>query len=121
MTDRQLQSMIGTVLRTGVLAAAVIVSAAGALYLVQHHAEQPRYAKFTSESADLRTIGGIVRSAFHLNSEALIQFGLLVLIATPVARVALAAVGFYFERDNLYVAVSLIVLTILIFSLSHSS
>src|SRR5579871_3869602 len=121
MTDRQLQSMIGVVLRTGVLTAALIVAASGAFYLARHHADPPRYARFATESADLRSIGGIIRSAFHLRSEGMIQFGLLLLIATPIARVALAGIGFYFERDYLYVAVSLIVLTILIFSLGHSS
>ena len=121
MTDHELQSMIGIVLRTGVLAAALVVAVSGAFYLARHHADPPGYGHFTVASSDLRTIGGIVRSAAHLQSEAMIQFGLLLLIATPIARVALAAVGFYFERDRLYVAVSLIVLTILLFSVSHSS
>ena len=120
MTDRQLQSMIGIVLRTGVLTAAMVVAASGAFYLVRHHADPPRYAHFTTESVELRSIGGIIRSAAHLQGEAMIQFGLLLLIATPVARVALAAVGFYFESDRLYVVVSLIVLAVLVFSLSHS-
>jgi uncharacterized membrane protein len=121
MTDKQLQSMLGIVLRTGVIAAAVVVGVSGVLYLFQHHADLPNYAKFTSESADLRTISGIVSSSMQLQSEAMMQLGLLLLIATPIARVALAAVGFYFERDYLYVAVSLIVLSVLLFSLSHSS
>jgi uncharacterized membrane protein len=121
MTDKQLQSMIGIVLRTGVIAAAIVVAASGTLYLLQHHADAPRFARFTTESADLRTINGILGSAAQLHSEAMIQLGLLLLIATPVVRVALAAVGFYFERDYLYVVVSLIVLTVLLFSLSHST
>jgi len=121
MTDKQLQSMIGIVLRTGVIAAAIVVAASGTLYLVGHHADAPRFARFTTESSDLRTISGILRSSVQLRSEAMIQLGLLLLIATPIVRVALAAVGFYFERDYLYVVVSLIVLTVLLFSLSHSS
>jgi uncharacterized membrane protein len=121
MTDKQLQSMIGILLRTGVIAAAVIVAASGVFFLVRHHADPPQYARFTTESADLRSISGILSSSVRLNSEAMMQLGILLLIATPIARVALAAVGFYFERDYLYVAVSLIVLTVLLFSLSHSS
>jgi uncharacterized membrane protein len=121
MTDKQLQSMIGIVLRTGVMAAAVIVGASGALYLVRHHTDPLHYARFTTPSADLRTISGILGSTMQLKSEAMMQLGILVLIATPIARVALAAVGFYFERDYLYVVVSLIVLTVLLFSLSHST
>jgi uncharacterized membrane protein len=121
MTDEQLQSMIGVVLRTGVVAAALIVGASGVFYLVGHHADPPRYARFQTESPELRTIGGILHSAAQLQSEAIIQLGLLVLIATPVARVALALLGFYREGDRLYTVVSLIVLAILIFSLGHSS
>jgi uncharacterized membrane protein len=121
MTDEQLQSAIGVVLRTGVLVAASIVGVSGVFYLVRHHNDPPRYARFQTESVDLRTIGGIVHSAAQLHSEAMIQLGLLLLIATPIARVALAAFGFYREGDRLYTVVSLIVLAILIFSLAHSS
>jgi uncharacterized membrane protein len=53
----------------------------------------------------------------RLNSDALIQVGLLVLIATPIARVALAAAGFCMERDRLYAGVSLIVLAILTYGI----
>jgi len=121
MTDRELESLIGTILRTGVLTAALIVAASGVLFLAHHHADPPRYATFETESASLRTIPGIIRSAMNLRTEALIQLGLLLLIATPIARVALAAAGFYLEGDRLYLAVSTIVLAILIFSLTRST
>jgi len=45
------------------------------------------------------------------------QLGLLVLLATPVARVAAALVGFALERDRLYVVVSALVLGILLTSI----
>jgi len=47
----------------------------------------------------------------------LIQLGLLLLIATPVARVAFSVVAFAMQRDRLYVAVALIVLAVLMYSL----
>jgi uncharacterized membrane protein len=46
-----------------------------------------------------------------------IQLGVLLLIATPVFRVVLLLFGFAFERDRLYAAVSLVVLTLLLYSL----
>jgi uncharacterized membrane protein len=52
---------------------------------------------------------------------AIVQFGVLLLIATPIARVVFAAVGFAVERDHLYVAISLGVLAVLIFGLLHVS
>ena len=63
----------------------------------------------------------IAESAAHFQSEGLIQFGLLLLIATPVARVIFAVVGFYMEHDYMYAIVSLIVLAILVFSLLHAT
>ena len=109
VTDDKLENIISNLLRTGVLIAVTIVATGGMLHLIRHHAVQANYSDFHGESSNLRTFGGIWQSLIRLNSDALIQLGLLVLIATPVARVALAAVGFYMERDRLYVAVSLIV------------
>lgn len=121
MNDKQLESIIGNLLRTGVLLAATVVFAGGALYLAQHHAQPINYRTFVPGSSETRTLVGIANSAAHLQSEGLIQFGLLLLIATPVARVTLAAVGFALQRDRLYAIVSLIVLIILVLSLIRAA
>ncbi len=121
MDDRSLETRMGSLLRAGVLIAAAVVTVGGVLYLVQHHAEQIHYGIFTEEGGDLRTIAGIASSASRLHSGALIQFGILLLIATPVARVVFAVVGFALERDKLYLLVSVVVLAILIFSLLHAT
>jgi uncharacterized membrane protein len=121
MTDEKLESMIAAILRVGVLISAIVVGASGAFYLAVHHADPPRYRTFKMVAPDLRSIGGIVTSAAHLQTDAMIQLGLLLLIATPIARVALAVVGFYLDGDRLYVGVSLVVLAILMFSLLHST
>jgi uncharacterized membrane protein len=121
MTDRELEVIVGKLLRTGVLTAALVVTIGGIVYVAHHHSDQVGFHTFQREEEDLRTVPGIVRSAAHLNGESLMQFGLLLLIATPVARVVLAAVGFYLERDHLYTTVSLIVLAVLIFSLLHAT
>ncbi len=121
MNDRRLETIIGRLLQIGVLLAATTVLAGGVLYLVQSHAGRVDYRAFAPGSPDLRTLSGIVLSAFHFQSLGLIQLGLLLLIATPVARVALAVVGFALERDRLYTVVSLIVLLILAFSLTHAT
>ena len=121
MTDQQLEVLVGKLLRAGVLFSAMVVAAGGALYLVQHHAELIDYGSFRGEKTDLRTLSGIVGLALHLKSAGIIQLGLVLLIATPIARVALAALGFYLEKDHLYAIVSLIVLGILIFSIMHAT
>lgn len=120
MDDRRLENVIGQLLRAGVLLAAAVVFAGGVLYVARFHAARVHYQTFKEESADLRHIGGIFNSAVHLQSTGLMQLGLLLLIATPVARVAFSVVGFSLERDRMYVVVSLIVLTVLVISLLHA-
>ena len=117
MNDRRLETIIGRLLRAGVTLAAAVVFAGGVLYLVRSHAQKVDYHVFVAGGENLRTYPGIVKSALKLNSDGLIECGLLLLIATPVARVALALVGFALERDRLYTVVSLIVLVVLALSL----
>ncbi|MDE3200009.1 MAG: DUF1634 domain-containing protein [Acidobacteriota bacterium] len=117
MNDQKLEIIIGNLLRAGVLLAAVIVFAGGALYLARDHAHHVDYKNFVAGTSSTRTLPGIVDSAVHLNSMGLMQLGLVLLIATPVARVALAVIGFALERDRMYTVVSLIVLGVLIYSL----
>lgn len=121
MDDRRLEILIGNLLRAGVLLAAAVVFAGGVFYLAQFHAAKVNFHTFTEESANLRRVVGIFHSAVALQSRAIIQLGLLLLIATPVARVVFAAIGFYMERDRMYTVVSLIVLAVLIFSLMHAT
>ncbi|HEX8713136.1 MAG TPA: DUF1634 domain-containing protein [Terracidiphilus sp.] len=121
MNDQRLENIIGQLLRAGVLLAAAVVFSGGVLYLVQHHSQQVHYKDFSRGTAELRTLPGIVKRAGSLDSEGLIQLGLVLLIATPIARVAMAAVGFQMERDSMYVVVSLIVLGVLIYSLMHAT
>ena len=116
MDDRHLESMIGRLLRVGVFAAAATVALGGALYLIRHGAAQVSYKTFDGGGVNRRSLAGILGAAAHFESAALIQLGLLLLIATPVARVAMAAVGFWLERDRLYTGVSLLVLVILLLS-----
>jgi uncharacterized membrane protein len=121
MNDLRLETIIGRLLQTGVLLAAVVVAAGGILYIVRHHAEPANYQHFVEGGASIQTLSGIIQSASHLDSEGLIQIGLVLLILTPVARVAMAVVGFLMERDRMYAVVSLVVLLVLAFSLIHAT
>lgn len=113
-----LQNSIGKLLRTGVLVAAVVVQAGGVAYLISHGREPAAYSVFHGESSDLRSVPGIVEGLVHLRSRNVIQFGLLILIATPVMRVVFSLVAFAAERDRTYTMVTGIVLAILLYSLS---
>jgi len=116
-SDLQMESIIAALLLGGVASSAIIVIAGGALYLLRHGLEPPDYRVFHGEPADLRSLHGIVTDAMLLRSRGVIELGLLLLIATPVARVAFSIFGFLRQGDHTYVVVTLIVLTLLLFSL----
>ena len=121
MSDKRAEEIIGILLRTGVTIAAIVVFAAGVPYLIQHGSAKLDYHVFRGEPDHLRHISGIIQSSIALNPAAIIQLGILILIATPVARVAFSVFAFAGERDWLYVIVTLIVLALLLFSLSATN
>lgn len=109
---------IGSLLRWGVMVAALIVITGGMLYLLHAPAnEATSFSHFHGESAGLQHIGSIFARAFHGEPAAMIQAGILVLIATPIARVLLAATSFARAKDWIYVAISGTVLGLLLWSL----
>jgi uncharacterized membrane protein len=113
----RVERVLGNLLRAGVTAAAAVVLAGGALYLARHGTEPTDLKVFHGEPAELRSPAGIVRSALEPRGRGLIQLGLLLLIATPVARVAFSVFAFARERDLTYVVLTLVVLAMLLYSL----
>lgn len=115
--DPQMEYIMGRLLQAGVLLASLVVVAGGVLYVRAHHTAIPNYRVFSSEPAGLRRLSGVFSGIAAGDPGAMIQLGILLLIATPVARVAFAFVAFAVERDWLYVVVSLTVLAVLLGSL----
>lgn len=62
-------------------------------------------------------IFGALASALRGNDSGIIYLGIVVLVATPVFRVAVSSVYFLREGDRKYVLISLAVLSMLIFAL----
>jgi uncharacterized membrane protein len=120
-TDQKIENIVGNLLRTGVLVSAVVVLCGGVPYLIKYGHVPADYRIFRGEPTDLKSVNGIVRDAFALHSRGIIQLGLLLLIATPVARVAFSIFGFAEEKDRMYVTFTLIVLLILLYSLIGSA
>lgn len=115
--DEWAEQTIGILLRTGVILAASVVLFGAILFLARHGATRPNYREFHGQPNDLTHVSGIIRDVAAWNGRGIIQLGLLLLIATPVVRVAFSIVAFARERDWLYVCVTMIVLTFLLFSL----
>jgi uncharacterized membrane protein len=115
--DRRMDEIMGIVLRTGVILAAAIVLLGGVVYLARHPGPVRDYRVFQGEPPEFKTVSGIVREAAAFRGRGLIQLGLLVLIATPIARVAFSLFAFLWQRDWTYVVVTVIVLGLLVYSL----
>ncbi|MGN6194372.1 MAG: DUF1634 domain-containing protein [Ginsengibacter sp.] len=117
ITDYDMESVMGTLLITGVIISAALVIFGGIIYLYQNGFSYPHFKTFRSEPSSLRSVKQIIKGVVHLDSLSIIQLGLLLLIATPVSRVIFSIIGFLFEKDYLYVIISLIVLIILAYSI----
>ena len=116
-TDQKVENLVGNLLRTGVIISAAVVFVGAVVYLSRHGNSPANYRVFQGGPDDLRHIKGIVRAALSFSGRGIIQLGLLLLIATPVARVALSIIGFAEEGDRMYVGFASLVLIILLFSL----
>jgi uncharacterized membrane protein len=119
-TDEHVERVIGALLRWGVILAAAVILAGGAMYLVRYGSTIPDYRVFRGEPSDLRNVSGIVTGAVAWHSRGLIQLGLLLLIAVPVARVAFSVVAFALQRDRTYVVVTMIVLAVLLYGMTRA-
>jgi uncharacterized membrane protein len=120
-TDREIDIRMARLLRAGVITAAVVMAVAGFIYLFITPEPRPDYSHFHPTVESFRSIPRIFRDAFHGNGAALIQVGTLLMIATPVARVAFAAYAFAREHDRMYVVISTIVLILLLYGLFFGS
>ena len=104
-------------LRTGVLLSALVVFAGGIYYLARHGSEPVEYRDFHGAPEVDRKMVEIIQGALTLRARSIIQIGILLLIATPITRVAVSLVGFTLKRDGKYVVITAIVLAVLLYSL----
>ncbi|MDE3185223.1 MAG: DUF1634 domain-containing protein [Bacteroidota bacterium] len=117
ISDYDIEAVMGRLLITGVIISGTLILIGGIYYLIQHGFSIPHFKTFRGEPSNLRSVSQIMEGVIHFDSLSIIQMGLLLLIATPVARVIFAVIGFFIEKDFLYVAISLIVLGIIAYSI----
>lgn len=116
--EQNFERWIGNLLRTGLALAVLVVLAGGVAFFLTHGHAPADYRVFERQPIAYRTPKGIVKAAFHGDALAVIQLGLLLLIATPIARVTLSLGFFARTGDRLYVFVTLIVLIVLLGSVA---
>lgn len=102
----EVEAIVSRVLRIGVLISAAVIVAGLILLLIAGNTGYPEGTYPVSP-------GAAVAGAAALKPAAVLQTGLMLLILTPVLRVAASLFIFLKERDYLYVVITLIVLVIL--------
>lgn len=122
--DRQkydMQQLVGNTLRIGVSLACLVAFEGGLLYLIHHGGESfdiGMYKDFSyanaPQHADYTTLSGIWAGLTSFTAVGWIQTGVLILILTPIMRVALSLVDFIKERDWLYALITAVVLAVII-------
>ncbi len=103
--------IIGWILLGGVLLSATVIFIGVALLFIRHVGLSAQALQAFPQTLD-QVWSGVVA----LQPQAVITLGLLLLIATPVMRVAVSIVAFALEKDRRYVVITAIVLAILLFS-----
>jgi uncharacterized membrane protein len=114
--DQDLEKIIGQLLRTGVLVSSAVVLAGGIVYLIRHGGQQPQFSVFHGEPDKMKKPGPMWQAILRGEGRPLIALGLLLLILTPIARIAFSVFGYLLERDYLYVVITLLVLGVILWN-----
>ena len=114
--DKDMQVVIGWVLRAGVFLSMTVVILGGVIYLYRHGQTIANYNEFKGIPDFVSNLRGIIDGILNFRGRAIIQAGIILLIATPVIRVIFSAIGFILEKDHLYTGITFIVLLIIFIS-----
>ncbi|WP_443944621.1 DUF1634 domain-containing protein [Pedobacter sp. AW1-32] len=118
LNDKDIQLILGTLLRAGVMLSMGIVLIGGVIYLIHNKGLIVDYSVFKPEISNFSSIAAIFKGVLTLRGDAVVQFGILMLIFTPIARIVFALFSFLIERDYLYVLIGLLILLIIAISLN---
>lgn len=117
--DKDIEIIIGKMLRIGVLTAAAVAAVGGIMYLcVSGSSVAPLHNVFKGEPTIYSTLSGVLHGVTTGSTHEIMQLGVILLIATPIARIAFSVFAFLLEKDYMYVVMTLIVLGIIAFSMA---
>lgn len=115
--DKDVQLILGTLLRVGVLVSTGVVLIGGIIFMSTQTNQLVSFEDFKPEEAKFSSVAEIISGLKTFDGLAIIQFGVLLLIFTPIARVVFSIFSFLMEKDYMYVLIGLIVLGVIITSL----
>lgn len=117
---RRVELAISGLLRIGVLTSLLVVLTGTVMTFIHH----PHYLSshhdlvgLTRPGAEFpHTVPSVLRGLEHSQGRAIVMTGLLLLIATPVLRVAISILAFVYQRDRTFVVITTVVLALLLTS-----
>jgi len=117
-----MNKILGIVLRSGVIFSGAIIAIGTTLFIANHSLDDT--SAYLAYNPSLIphgnfpvTLASIASGLVSLDPSSIIQLGFLVLLATPVTRVALSLLLFAAEKDRRFVYLTGAVLAILLFSI----
>jgi len=108
-----LYKAIGNSLRAGVMLACLLCAVGLVLWAAAGYPAQ--------KSISASDIASVFQLATSANFTGVVYLGIIVLIATPVFRVIVSAIGFSVEKDRQYLIISLAVLGMLLIGIFSGS
>jgi uncharacterized membrane protein len=115
----KVELLLSMILRTGVVVSLAVILIGTVVRFSHHHdyldSPPPTDTLLTSQSFP-RTIPSVITGVEGWRSDAIITVGLLLLILTPVLRVAVSILAFAYQRDMTFVLLTSFVLVMLILS-----
>lgn len=116
----QIETVISGLLRAGVLISLTLICLGTAISFIRHPAymtSSVSLGHLTAPGAAFpRTAADVAAGVRQGRGQAIVTLGLMVLIATPVVRVAVSAVAFAWLRDRVFALIALTVLALLVLS-----
>jgi uncharacterized membrane protein len=120
VTLRRIENLISHVLRIGVTVSLLVVVLGTVISFIHH----PGYLKMPAALAPLTapasdtppTLHDVWTGALAWRGQSLVMVGLILLIATPVLRVAVSVAVFLIQRDRVFVLITLLVFALLMAS-----
>jgi uncharacterized membrane protein len=117
---RRVELLISNLLRVGVLASLALVIIGTVVTFVHH----PEYFSSPADFERLvrpgaafpHSLGDVIQGILLWRGQAIVTAGLLLLIATPVMRVAVSIFAFVYQEDRTFTYITALVLFLLLLS-----
>ena len=120
MTLERMENLISHVLRLGVVVSLLVIVTGTVVSFIHHpgylwsHEELGRLT--SPDGFSMPSLHAVLASILAGRGQAIVMLGLLLLIATPVLRVAVSIVVFLIQKDMVFAWITMFVLTLLVLS-----